>query len=178
MNRYALHGAIIPVVWWIMGGMPSVFGQRTVEQEQPPTRPWVQPKRVADIRTASACPRGVVRDAYQSIQVNVDRRGCNNVGDAANEPSMAVSATDPNKLAMAWREFATVASDFREAGHAYSHDGGHTWVFPGVIQPGVFRSDPVLDSAPDGTLYYFGVSYGPATFFTSVDGGRTWDKRG
>ena len=127
---------------------------------------------------AGGCPNSVVRGAYTSVQVNTDVRGCNIVGDAANEPSIAVSVRDPRNIATAWRQFDTLASDFRQAGHAYSHDGGHSWVFPGVLQPGVFRTDPVLDAAPDGGLYYFGFSFGPPTFFASSDGGRTWEERG
>ncbi len=122
------------------------------------------------------CPSVIERDGYKSIQVNVDRRGCNILGDAANEPSIAVSATAPRKIVIGWRQFDTVHSDFRQAGHGYSHDGGHRWVFPGVLQPGVFRSDPVLDTGPDGTIYFFSISLDdPAVLFRSYDGGRTWD---
>jgi hypothetical protein len=124
-----------------------------------------------------ACPSLVIRDGYQSIQVNVDARGCNILGDAANEPSIAVSAVDPRKIVIGWRQFYTVKSGFRQAGYAYSHDAGHTWVFPGVLQPGVFRSDPVLDTGPDGTIYYFGLSDGTPLLFRSYDGGLTWDDR-
>jgi hypothetical protein len=64
------------------------------------------------------------RDGYVSVQVNVDRRGCNIVGDAANEPSVAVDPTDRRRIAIGWRQFDSVESNFRQPGWAYSHDAG------------------------------------------------------
>ena len=66
-----------------------------------------------------------------SVQVNVDANGNNIVGDAANEPSIVVDPTNPQHIVIAWRQFDTIASNFRQAGHAYSTDGGLTWTFPG-----------------------------------------------
>ena len=94
------------------------------------------------------------RDGYVSVQVNVNAGGQNIVGDAANEPSMAVDPTNRKNIVIGWRQFDTIASDFRQAGWGYSHNGGRTWTFPGVIDPGVFRSDPVLDADADGNIYY------------------------
>jgi hypothetical protein len=121
------------------------------------------------------------RAGYLSVQVNVDAQGFNIVGDAANEPSIAVDPTDPQRIAIGWRQFDNIASDFRQAGWAYTADGGNTWTFPGVIEPGIFRSDPVLDSDADGNFYYNSLTAdsGPSNFrchvFRSVDGGATWD---
>jgi len=114
------------------------------------------------------------RDEYRSIQVNVDGRGCNIIGDAANEPSIAVDATNPRKIVIGWRQFDSVLSDFRQAGWAYSHDGGHTWVFRGSLDPGVFGSDPVLAAGPAGEIYYFSISREESRLFRSLDGGLTW----
>ena len=63
-------------------------------------------------------------------QVNVDGGFSNILFDAANEPSMAIDPTDSNKIAIGWREFDDVGSDFRQAGIAYSVDGGATWLSP------------------------------------------------
>ncbi|MCW8813690.1 MAG: hypothetical protein OQK65_09185, partial [Chlorobium sp.] len=71
-------------------------------------------------------------------QVNVDESGQNIVGDAANEPSIAVDRNDPNRIAIGWRQFYSVNNNFRQAGFGYTTDGGQTWTFPGVIQPGIF----------------------------------------
>ena len=82
---------------------------------------------------------------FTSYQANVDAQGNNIVGDAANEPSIAVDPTDSNKITIGWRQFDNVGSNFRQGGWGYTADGGVHWTFPGVLQPGVFRSDPVLD---------------------------------
>ena len=44
---------------------------------------------------------------FISYQVNVDAQGNNIVGDAANEPSIAVDPTDGNKMTIGWRQFDT-----------------------------------------------------------------------
>ncbi len=121
------------------------------------------------------------RNGYVSVQVNVDATGLNITGDAANEPSIAVDPTDPTRIAIGWRQFDNVLSDFRQAGVGYTTDGGLTWTFPGVIEPGVFRSDPVLDSDGDGNFFYNSLTAdgGSTNFrchvFKSIDGGATWD---
>ncbi|MEM8930094.1 MAG: sialidase family protein [Acidobacteriota bacterium] len=113
---------------------------------------------------------------HVSVQVNVDALGRNVLGDAANEPSIVVDPTDARRLAIAWRQFDSIASNFRQAGTAFSRDGGATWTFPGVLDPGVFRSDPVLDVDADGTFYLNSLN-GSFTcdIFRSTDGGVTWD---
>ena len=55
-------------------------------------------------------PLLVSRDGHVSVQVNVDASGLNIVGDAANEPSIAVDPTDPNKMAIGWRQFDSISS--------------------------------------------------------------------
>ncbi len=64
-------------------------------------------------------------------------------------------------MAIGWRQFNTVTSNFRQAGYGYTTNGGQTWTFPGVIEPGVFRSDPVLDSDVDGNFYYNSLTNNP-----------------
>src|SRR5262252_2143137 len=94
---------------------------------------------------------------FISYQVNVDANGNNILGDAANEPSIAVDPTDGNKMTIGWRQFDSVMSDFRQGGWGYTTDGGATWTFPGVLEPGVFRSDPVLNSNETGTFFYLSL---------------------
>jgi hypothetical protein len=111
------------------------------------------------------------------VQVNVDQLGQNILDDAANEPSIAVDPTNPNNMAIGWRQFDNISSNFRQAGYAYSTDGGQTWTFPGVIEPGIFRSDPVLDADNDGTLFYYSLSTASGytcEVFKSTNGGATW----
>jgi hypothetical protein len=117
----------------------------------------------------------VVRGGFVSVQVNVDEGGANFVGDAANEPSIAVDPTAPNRIVIGWRQFDTIVSNFRQAGWGYSNDGGRSWSFPGVINPGVFRSDPVLEVSPEGSFYYYslrGDLY--CQLFISEDSGQSW----
>ena len=57
---------------------------------------------------------------FLSRQVNVDANGANIPGDAANEPSVAIDPTNPLKMVIGWRQFDNAASNFRQAGHAYS----------------------------------------------------------
>jgi len=114
------------------------------------------------------------------VQVNVNGAGQNIVGDAGNEPSIAVDPTNPNRMAIGWRQFDTISSDFRQAGNAYSTDGGQTWNNNQVIEPGVFRSDPVLDADSEGNFYYNSLTSDLAFdfwchVFKSTDGGATWD---
>ncbi|MDH3268347.1 MAG: T9SS type A sorting domain-containing protein [Ignavibacteria bacterium] len=111
-------------------------------------------------------------------QVNVDLNGQNIVGDAANEPSIAVDPTDHNRIAIGWRQFNTINSNFRQAGWGFTTNGGQTWTFPGVIEPGIFRSDPVLDADKDGNFYYNSLTNSPTYLcdvFKSSDGGSSWD---
>jgi hypothetical protein len=115
-----------------------------------------------------------------TTQVNVDANGMNIVGDAANEPSIAVDRTNPNRMAIGWRQFNTISSNFRQAGFGHTIDGGQTWTFPGVIEPGVFRSDPVLESDAYGNFYYNSLAVTPTYFcdvFTSLDGGASWGNK-
>ena len=94
-------------------------------------------------------------------QVNVDANGQNIVGDAANEPSIAVDPNDRNRMAIGWRQFNTISNNFRQAGYGFTTNGGQTWTFPGVIEPGIFRSDPVLDADVDGNFYYNSLTNSP-----------------
>src|SRR6516162_3764209 len=52
--------------------------------------------------------------AFISYQVNVDANGNNIVGDAANECSISVDPTNINKMAIGWRQFDSVLSNFRQ----------------------------------------------------------------
>jgi hypothetical protein len=115
-----------------------------------------------------------------TTQVNVDANGQNIVGDAANEPSIAVDRNNPNRIAIGWRQFNTVTNNFRQAGFGFTTNGGQTWTFPGVIEPGVFRSDPVLESDAYGNFYYNSLAVTPTYFcdvFNSLDGGASWGNK-
>ena len=104
---------------------------------------------------------------YASMQVNVDAFGQNIVGDAANEPSLAVDPTNRNHIAIGWRQFDNVTSNFRQAGNAFSSNGGFSWNNQQVFTPGTFRSDPVLVSDGSGGFFYNSLK---TTFFDDIFG--------
>ena len=116
---------------------------------------------------------------YTSYQVNVDANGNNRVGDAANEPSICVDRHNPNRMSIGWRQFSSVGSNFREAGFAYTTNGGMRWIAPGVLENNVFRSDPILNSDTTGRFFYLSLVQ---NFFDdlwrSVTGGQSWTRVG
>ena len=135
-------------------------------------------------RKMEASPRMVSQfGVFTSFQANVDANGNNILGDAANEPSIAVDPTDGNKMMIAWRQFNDIGSDFRQAGWAYTTDAGVTWTFPGVLQNNIFRSDPVTKSDETGIFFYLSLqSTQQQTFFCddlwrSTNGGQSWTEQ-
>ena len=112
---------------------------------------------------------------FVSYQANVDANGNNIVGDAANECSISVDPTDGTKMAIGWRQFNSVSSNFRQGGWGYTTDGGVHWTFPGVLENNVFRSDPVTNSDETGTFFYLSLLQ---TFcenmYKSTNGGQSW----
>jgi hypothetical protein len=136
-------------------------------------RPGDPPGRPAAIRVSP--PRSARLGAYSSVQVNVLPGGANVFGDAANEPSIAVDPRNPNRMAIGWRQFDTITSNFRQAGWAWSRDGGRTWRTGGVLESGVFRSDPVLTADADGRMFYSSLAAGfEVDVFVSSNGGVSW----
>ena len=126
---------------------------------------------------------GAVKTTSSGIfttQVNVSPGGQNILDDAANEPSIAVNPLDRSKMVIGWRQFDNVSSNFRQAGWSYSSDAGLTWNFPGRIEQGIFRSDPVLDFDASGNFYYNSLSVDTigayvCKVFKSNDGGASWN---
>src|SRR6476646_7431625 len=159
----------------------AAFSQ-TVARKPLPTEPlekYDNPPAVAapilELSPISISPFG----PYTSYQVNVDANGNNRVGDAANEPSICVDRNNPNKMSIGWRQFNSVASNFREAGFAYTTNGATGWIAPGVLENNVFRSDPVLNSDTVGRFFYLSLVQ---NFFDdlwrSITGGQSWTRVG
>ena len=160
---------------------PAAFSQ-TVARKPLPTEPlekYDNPPAVA-APVLGISPALVSRfGPYTSYQVNVDASGNNRVGDAANEPSICVDRNNPNRMSIGWRQFNSVASNFREAGFAYTTNGGTRWIAPGVLENNVFRSDPVLNSDTAGRFFYLSLVQ---NFFDdlwrSITGGQSWTRVG
>lgn len=132
---------------------PELLQTPPVGHQEAPNDAYLPP-RSPRVTSPPRPPERLSRDGFLSVQVNVDEFGNNIVGDAANEPSIAVDPANLRRMVIGWRQFDTIESNFRQAGYAYSHDRGETWTFPGVLEPGVFRSDPILSVDADGVFYY------------------------
>lgn len=186
-SRNRFRGTIVTVVVALplaAGAAASV--RADTEPAEAPVAPYAERERPDD-PPAPLVPRALpfARSAgarigfgpYVSVQVNVDEQGMNIVGDAANEPSIAVDPTDPSRIVIGWRQFDSSTSNFRQAGRGYSVDGGQSWTSPGPLDPGVFRSDPVLGAGSTGLFFYHSLSMEPDfgnEVFTSLDGGQSW----
>ncbi len=154
----------------------SAFEAMSRARVERPEDPHLAPARA--LRRTAPAYRFASSEIF-TAQVNVDEFGANIIGDAANEPSLAVDPTNSNRMVIGWRQFDTINSNFRQAGYGFTQDGGVTWTFPGVIEPGIFRSDPVLDSDASGNFFYNSLTVSGSDFncqvFKSSDGGATWE---
>ncbi len=162
----------------IFSFVPMLLPAQVVPKLPPeiPDDPYMSPPA---LRETSAGYRSVTSQ-YFTTQVNVNADGENIVGDAANEPSIAIDPTNSNRIVIGWRQFDNVNSNFRQAGYAYSSDAGKTWTFPGVIDSGVFRSDPVLDFDAEGNFYYNSLTVDQYNNFScnvyrTSNGNFSWD---
>jgi hypothetical protein len=114
---------------------------------------------------------------FTSYQVNVNLAAQNITGDAANEPSIVVDPANRNKMSVGWRQFDSVASNFRKAGYGYTTNAGVSWTFPGSLEEDIFRSDPVLAPDPDGKFFYLSLTGDLFTdIWRSLTGGQSWTK--
>lgn len=147
-----------------------------LEYEEAPDDPYIYvPKNSQPTSKAFR----ILTPNFFSTQVNINDNGENILGDAANEPSIAISPVNPDHMIIGWRQFDTIASNFRQAGYAFTIDGGQNWTFPGVIDPGVFRSDPVLDFDTNGGFYYNSLTFDGNDFLCDVyqsEGTGFWDE--
>ena len=139
-------------------------------------RPDDPPAAPAKVAPGSRTNATITYGRFTHVQVNVAAGGANIANDAANEPSIAVDPTNHDRMVVGWRQFDTVFSNFRQAGYGWTTNGGATWT-ASKIQPGVFRSDPVLVADAQGRFYYNSLG-STATLqtqvFRSTDGGATW----
>src|SRR6266508_1074608 len=148
MNKSFSAGMLVSLAWLAT----VAFGQAQTWKPSPnePLEKYDMPP--AYIYRLETSPRMISPyGGFISYQANVDVNHQNIVGDAANEPSIAVDPTNSNRIVIGWRQFDSYTSNFRQGGWGYTTNGGTSWTFPGVLQPGVFRSDPVLDSDETGT---------------------------
>jgi hypothetical protein len=180
-NSFKVSNTSLFVCLFLLGALATASAQAPLPKGRPtkPLEKYDNPPAPYIFRLESS-PRMISRfGPFTSFQVNVDASGNNIVGDAANEPSIAVDPTDGNKMAIGWRQFDSWTSNFREAGYGYTTDGGLTWTFPGVLQNGLFRSDPVLHFNETGSFFYLSLRSDGFSFFCddvwgSLNGGQSW----
>src|SRR5437773_9952672 len=77
---------------------------------------------------------------FTSYQANVDQNGQNIVGDAANECAIPVDPTNLSRMAIGWRQFDDVTSNFQQDGYGYTTDSSLTCTFLGVLHSCYLRS--------------------------------------
>jgi hypothetical protein len=136
-------------------------------------------------RKVETSPRMISQfGVFTSYQANVDVNGNNILGDAANEPSISVDLTNLNRMVIGWRQFDSINSDFREGGWGYTTDAGVHWTFPGVLENGIFRSDPVTHCDGTGKFFYLSLesdqflSFFCDDVWASTNGGQSWVQGG
>ncbi len=125
---------------------------------------------------------GLHASAQQGVQINTDALGLNIPGDAANEPTLAVSPQNPLNMVVGWRQFPSVESDARYAGYAVTFDGGQTWINRGTLPPppgfpDAQQSDPLLAVDSSGSFFYSSLVFEPTfvgVVYQSDTGGVDW----
>src|SRR5205085_9243299 len=139
----------------------SINPGQASERKPLPTEPleeYGDPPEPYPLWGSGVSPGMIIQEGpFVSHQVNVNGSGQNITGDAGNEPSITVDPTNHNKMVIGWRQFDSVTSNFRQSGYGYTGDGGTTWTFPGVLESGVFRSDPVLIADNTGRFFYLSL---------------------
>src|SRR4029077_411795 len=188
---YQLSAALVLTT---IGYLPSAFAQVPASGQKDSRRPTVaettygaasKPRMTEPLEKYNMPPAYIYRletgprmisqfGLFTSFQVNVDANGNNILGDAANESSITVDPTNHSKMAIGWRQFNSVQSDFRQGGWGFTTDAGTTWTFPGVLQDNVFRSDPVLGSDEAGNFFYLSLLQSFCdNMYGSLDFGQT-----
>jgi hypothetical protein len=176
MRSSAISANTLPILVVLIVSIATASGQ--TPEWNPRTRKQMEryDNPPAYIYRLDTSPRMVSPyGAFVSYQVNVDANGNNIVGDAANECSISVDPTDGTKMAIGWRQFNSVLSNFRQGGYGYTTDGGMHWTFPGVLENNVFRSDPVTSSDETGTFFYLSLLQDFCeNMYRSTNGGQSW----
>src|SRR4051794_40909920 len=170
LTAASLLYSLFPVLCGTAFGQAPVWKARDHKQNERYDMPPAYIYRL-DTSPQMISPFGV----FVSYQVNVDANGNNIVGDAANECTISVDPINNTRMAIGWRQFNSVTSNFRQGGWGYTTDGGVHWTFPGVLENNVFRSDPVTDSDETGTFFYLSLLQSFCeNMYRSTNGGQSW----
>jgi len=182
----AINYQLLATVILLPFALATASGQTLAPIRKPPFNEPLEKYNMppAAPRKIETSPRMISQfGVFTSFQANVDAGGNNILGDCANEPSIAVNPTDGNKMMIAWRQFNSINSDFRQSGWGYTTDAGIHWTFPGVLQDNIFRSDPVTKSDEAGNFFYLSLQSTQAQSFfcddvwRSTNGGQTFTEQ-
>src|SRR3989440_8704741 len=191
INSYQLSAALVLLT---ISHVPSARAQTTPSEQTQTRKPMPgygaagKPRMTEPLEKYNMPPAYIYRletgprmisqfGVFASFQVNVDANGNNVLGDAANESSITVDPTNHNRMAIGWRQFNSVQSDFRQGGWGFTTDGRTTWTFPGVMENNVFRSDPGLGSDEAGTFFYLSLLQSFCdNMYGSLNFGQTWTR--
>jgi len=116
----------------------------------------------------------------EDVRANTDA-----LGQAQQEPSLAISRRDSDVIVVAAKDFRATENVSRSVWIYTSHDGGRTWPrnqrFPQMSEDIIRHSDPVAVARDDGRLYVIALGTGTPVpsnhglFITwSDDDGVTW----
>lgn len=85
----------------------SVFSQILghFEYEEKPDDPYILKARNSYQTSPAYHYKTALVETYQ---VNVNENGENMIGDAANEPSIAINPNNPNQMVIGWRQFSSI----------------------------------------------------------------------
>src|SRR3989304_4165264 len=102
--------SILIIIFLISPGL--IFSQTDKQQKENPPNPTAHHEikdddYIPDLRESQERSPAYhySMNSIITTQVNVDANGQNIVGDAANEPSIAVDRNNPNSIAIGWRQF-------------------------------------------------------------------------
>ena len=104
MRFSTISAKSLPILFVSLASIATASGQTATPKLDPnePLEKYSMPP--AYIYRLGTSPRMITPfGTFTSYQVNVDVQGNNIVGDAANEPSIAVDPTDGNKITIGWR---------------------------------------------------------------------------
>ena len=104
-----------------MGGDDSKTGSKEKSEEvvNVPTGPLEVPVPAPNADGAAGAQSVALQPAqvcsvgpFRSVQVNIDAQGNNIIPDAANEPSLEIDPTNPQRIVVGWRQFDTFRTTF------------------------------------------------------------------
>src|SRR5476651_2457144 len=138
VQLFVMRSALVAVTSLVLLPVIAIASDQSEQRKPLPTEPleeYDNPPAPSPLWGTGISPGMVSQEGpFTSHQGNVNAGGLNITGDAANEPSISVDPTNHSRMVIGWRQFNSVASNFRQSGYGYTSNGGTTWTFPGVLE--------------------------------------------